>query len=248
MKQADGVVNVDEMPAIQEKREGGVQMNKRIKQAISAIVIIIAVLFTFEAVAATEAPMIVRKIVEHREFFRNIKGFREYRVCDVQMLSSSTRYERGNETKEKLIGLVLYDNTGVSHTVIFDHDTQRVVKWLNSKIEPRYIRLKNMGESIKITDAIRIAEAAYGRHEGIRTQIAGSMHKKNEEKSTVLVNVLITQQESGESDMKTELNKIRKQVKENEMEGIYASYDSGELIKTYRSQVDGSTTSPSNFV
>ena len=216
-------------------------MALRGRYIIFTLVMALTAVFAGEVSAAVEAPAIVRKIVEHRDFFRSLKGLDKHRIYDVKPLSVGDAGASDlRNTAQKLIGLMVYDETGVLQTLIFDRETRQVVTRLDARVEKKDVRQRKMAESIKIEDAVKIAEAAHRHGAGARIRIS-----QNANETPVELEVPQPQERTEMTAAATDeewnyevaLANLRQQVQENEKNGLYANYDRDELMNSYRAEV-----------
>ena len=214
-------------------------------------VVVMSILLSFAGVAFAniEIPLIVRKVVEYRDFFRDIRGVDNYRLYDVKSIGVEDASNRS--AAQRMVGVMLYDELGYLFTMIFDRETKGILFTVSMELESKEVRERKMRESVTIKDAKNIADAAYKLGSGATIKITQNVsytpvesaiepaHEMAVEIDIIeLVSAeasLVLNEQNGEiGEIESILANFRKQVEENEKKGMYENYDRKALLDSWR--------------
>jgi hypothetical protein len=111
--------------------------------------IITAVILFCGAVEADNAPKVILNIVQHREFMADFTGYDDYSLLEVY------------QWRPGLFGIVMLCPAGIHETFIFDtRNGKKEVIYRDAMIPRKSRREELRRESIKVADAVRLAQAA----------------------------------------------------------------------------------------
>ena len=110
--------------------------------------IIAAVILFCGAVEADNAPKVILNVVRHREFMANFTGYDDYSLLDVY------------EWRSGMFGVAMLCPAGIQETFIYDTRNGKVeIIYRDAMIPLKSRREELRRESIKVADAVRLAQA-----------------------------------------------------------------------------------------
>jgi hypothetical protein len=110
--------------------------------------IIAAVILFCGAVEADDAPKVILNVVQHREFMASFTGYDDYSLLDVY------------QWRPGFFGVVMLCPAGIQETFIFDtRNGKKEVVYMDAMIPRKNRREEMRRESIKVADAVRLAQS-----------------------------------------------------------------------------------------
>jgi hypothetical protein len=125
------------------------------KKICVIVVTVLSIVLVCAVTQAVNLPRVVVDVVGEKEFFANFKLHPDYSLCEVRRVGDA------------LIGVVLLCPVGIQTMYVFERTTGEVF-YENTKVPPKRLREKNRGESILVSDAVKIAKAAVKRQKSSR--------------------------------------------------------------------------------
>jgi hypothetical protein len=119
--------------------------------------IIIAVILFCGAVEADNAPKVILNVVQNREFMTDFTGYDDYSLLDVY------------QWRPGFYGVVMLCPAGIQETFIYDTRNRKKEVIYKDAMIPRKSRREELRrESIKVADAVRLAQSVVEHQDGNR--------------------------------------------------------------------------------
>jgi hypothetical protein len=169
---------------------------------------------------------LVEKIVIHRDFFMQLRGYDEHLLCDVS-----------DELGDGTVGVLLLDSAEFLKSIVFDRNTHKKIHE-DTSIPPKKIRAELTDSAISVSDARLIAGSIAGlREDTEKTRRKKTLHETP--RREIYPQSLPegfgpagTGQKGGRGDV---LEHLRRDVENNPN---VSAMTSDEILERFRSDVD----------
>jgi hypothetical protein len=122
------------------------------KKICVVIVLVLSIVLVCASTQAVNLPRVITDVVVEREFFANFKLHPDYSLCEVKRIG------------DDLIGVVLLCPVGIQTIYVFERAKEGVF-YERSWIPSKRVRERKRRESILVSNAVKIAQAAVERAE-----------------------------------------------------------------------------------